>query len=262
MPLIESLLVTACKAGVAKVKDDLISLMRERGTSETMARQLNAAYEKTDQDMGRSAYNAARALLAAGLRRYPEDAEVLGLMAEAAESPGFAARAVRLLEAARRSPSEKRREMLAAVLCGLPFSSVSEDDRDRVDMLVKRLMPSDITLLDSIQKFEAEKNDFKVRWKNGVYAVRMGGELRVVPGSRVPEDTFSEDLFAIPGLPRDRIGLVTLETLGLIELDSGNSRGPFPIAMPINMVNGVSTTPLAEMLLAALRAVSPEALAV
>lgn len=243
-----SAILTTLKAGKALLAAD--RSLRKGALQDQFdenARQLNA-------EVGQVAHAVCKAIVALALGKTPTDEDVEAFMAGAANDPAFPARAYRLLGEARKTATYQRRVLLAAILYGC--ASLAEDDRDRVDMLVERLTVPDVRLLKAIHDFECAIPHNILAWRNGIYAVRIDAELRVVPGHMVPGDGFDQEIRSLPNLPRDRVALVQLQALGLIELDSGNTHGPVPVSMTISTVHGISTTPLAHVLLAALRDVS------
>jgi hypothetical protein len=120
-------------------------------------------------------------------------------------------------------------------------------------MLVERLTVPDVLLLKAVDEFETRLPHNILAWRNAVYALRIGADLRIVPGHLVPGDGLGADVVSVPDLPDDRVALGQLQALGLIELDSGNKNGPVPVHQEVTTVHGISTTPVAHVLLAALR---------
>jgi hypothetical protein len=109
MPLDVAIVTAAPKSATASTASKAASsLIKEHSASEVLADQIKRAYDQTLQDTGLSAYNAVKALLADALKRKPSDPEIGKLMEEAAQSAHFPARAVRLIEAARKSGSTRR----------------------------------------------------------------------------------------------------------------------------------------------------------
>lgn len=113
---------------------------------------LEAAGAKVGREMGQVCYAVVRALIAVQLGADPNDEDVHAYMLDAIDDPSFPSRAYRLFGEGKKSPSKRRRHFLAAILFGLPFTTMSSDDRDRVDMLAERLVPEDIKLLDQVAK--------------------------------------------------------------------------------------------------------------
>jgi hypothetical protein len=252
--VVEALIVAACTKVAKKLAGDVVTLVGSQSPAEIMARQLGEAYDQTLRDTGLSAYNGVRALLAVALMRDPSAPEILGLMDEAGKSQGFAARAVRLVEAARRSPTDRRRQMLASVLYGLPFTDATEVERDRVDMMVERLMPQDVDLLNrisglwkSLSPKDPNPHCLALNW-SGLRMIRYplpdSGHLTV----QLVEETPIESGAAF----------ATLQSAGCIEVPGGYSTDEI-------IINGagvhsamVEVTPLGRLLLEALGDVCTE----
>jgi hypothetical protein len=259
MAIVETLIAAACAKGAKTVAGDVVSLVAAQNPALVMARQFGEAYEKTIQDAALSAYNGVRALLAFQLKRDPTGPEILGLMEEAGKTGAFPARAVRQLEEVRRAPTEERRQMLAAVLYGLPFTDVTDDERDRVDMLVVRLMPRDVDLLNKIDRL----NRVDAMWKREVatdpeprcLALHWEG-LRLI---QYPPDRFghlTED-YVKKAPTESTTAFTTLQSAGCIEMEDGFSTDI--VINGVGVYSGtVTVTPLGALLLRALRDVCPE----
>jgi hypothetical protein len=255
MAIVEALIVAACRKAVEKVAGDVVSLVAAQNPAAAMGRQIGGAYDQTLQATGLSAYNGVRALLAFHLKRDPTGSEIQTLMEEAGKSQGFPARAVRLLEEARRAPTEGRRRMLASVLYGLPFTDATEEERDRVDMLVERLTPQDVDLLNrisglwkSLSPQDANPHCLAVDW-SGLRMIRypLPGDARLT--RQVVENTPVESGAAF----------ATLQSAGCIEVPGGMSADDEPIIEGAGVYSGlVQVTPLGKLLLKALRDVCPE----
>src|SRR5579863_1214690 len=86
-------------------------------------------------------------ILAERLGVEPASEQVNDFMLKAADDPRFAHRAFRLFGEAQKSSDSRRRVFLASMLFGLPFSKMPDDDRDRVDMIVERMVVEDVALL-------------------------------------------------------------------------------------------------------------------
>jgi hypothetical protein len=100
-------------------------------------------------------YAACRGLVAFLLQRAPTDPEVDSFMAHGESLPDFQFRMYRLLTAATKSASRRRRMLLASVLYGLPLTTMEGEDRDRIDMLVEQLTIADIDLFGAIIRLTA-----------------------------------------------------------------------------------------------------------
>jgi hypothetical protein len=106
------------------------------------------------------AAHAASIGLAAVLTKVTPTQEVVERLVEAAHSgPGAPFRVWRLLGETAKSASYERRVFLASFFYALPFTTAREDERNRIDMLVERLMPEDVSLLKRIADLVAQVPD-------------------------------------------------------------------------------------------------------
>jgi hypothetical protein len=106
------------------------------------------------------------------------------------------------------------------MLFGLSFDVLPDDDRDRVDMAVERMMPPDVELLMLI----AEKRNtppthdpLKTGGKSNVFALINQRDLRLAvsdygKGDGFPPEVLDEDRFRA-----DRAALASLEAVGCID---------------------------------------------
>jgi hypothetical protein len=121
---------------------------------------------------------------------------------------------------------------------GLSFKSLPDDERDRVDMAVERMIPADLELLQLVARWLAA---------GGCTAYLKPNELRLVPA-------FAESDFATairnPTFVADPGAFATLQMLGCIYCDSNS-------AMPGWQILNVSTTALGELVLRAIDEVRP-----
>lgn len=133
------------------------AIVRTLDPAQQIKSQLDAAAVEADRELGQVSYAVVKALMASILGATPSEPAVDAFMMEVFNSPSGPARAFRLLGEARKTASDKRRRMLAAVFFGLPFTGIEADDRDRVDMLIERLVPDDIELLSTVARLEASE---------------------------------------------------------------------------------------------------------
>jgi hypothetical protein len=99
------------------------------------------------REMLKDSYAAVKAMIAFAMDRDPSDEEVDAVFTEAVDHPNAPFRFHRLLGEARKSASRRRRRFLASVFFGLEFSTMPDDERDRVDLVVERMVPADVELL-------------------------------------------------------------------------------------------------------------------
>jgi hypothetical protein len=229
------------------------------GPSKAQQEQWDRAIAQVEREVLQITHAAVRAILANALGVEPTSEQMNALLESGANDPAFPFRMHRLLGEAKKTAFREKRALLVAALYGLPCSSMSGADRERIDRLIETLLPPEIALLNTIDRMETdlaqvEKGKLGATWLAGLYAVRDRKEaFRVVSGHQLREEVFSADLFSIPDLPSDRIAFVQLQSLGLIELDAGNRRGAVPLQSEIYDIHGVTTTQLGQLLLNALR---------
>jgi len=101
----------------------------------------------------------AIALLSLALHREPLEDEVQEFLVSLVEGPSGPARVRRLLGELLMSPSRKRRARLAAVFFAGPGITSTPDDRDRLDILVARLLDDDVEALRQLAGLEENKPD-------------------------------------------------------------------------------------------------------
>jgi len=216
---------------------------------------LEALAVEVDREIGQVSYAVCKALVAHALGRDPFHEEVNTFMAVAVADPAFSHRAYRLIGEAKKSASSRRRRFLASVLFGLPFARLPDDERDRVDMVVERMIPADLDLLDQIEKkfrsapepeSDAERSNIFRDSKVVVLARRQ--ELYLA--SRDDFETLvlhSERL--LPGHPPvDSSAFASLRFLGCIETSESRSSIPGNIG-----VSGVFVTAIGDSLLQVIR---------
>lgn len=125
-------------------------------TASPLDASIRDGFEQVNREMTQVCFAVVRALVAHQLGRETNNEEVGAVHEAAIGDPTWPARAYRLFGEGKKSPSKRRRHFLAAVLFGLPFTTMSSDDRDRVDMLAERLVPEDIELLGRIAAIETQ----------------------------------------------------------------------------------------------------------
>jgi hypothetical protein len=170
---IAALLASGEKAAHAVQKG--LSLFRAAESNPSAVARFEETSAAATREMLKDGYAAVKALVAHALDREPSDPEVDAVMMDAAEHPNAPFRFHRLLGEARKSASRRRRRFLASVAFGLEFSALPDDLRDRVDLVVERLVPEDVDLLMTID----EKN------RKARPAVEKDGIPFNVGGSRV-----------------------------------------------------------------------------
>ena len=240
---------TAAKATI-KVGEALIAVDRSIRKG-ALQDQLDEAERRLNANVGQVAYAVCKALVAVALDRPPSHDEVDAYMAGAVNDPTFPARAHRLLGEARKTASERRRHILAAVLFGRSFEATPEADRERVDMLVERLTSEDIALLGTINSLWQRQPDGHPQ--SACLAAYWQG-LRLLrfptPGT---ERLTSAMLDATP--ITSRTAFAALQSAGCIDVRNGFSSEGFSVD-GIGMTAGeVDMTSLGVLLLDALEAV-------
>ena len=180
-----------------------------------------AAVAEVNQDMIQISYAFCRAFAALALGYEPSAEQVDEFMRQAAKDPAFPWRAHRLLGEMKKSASERRRRFLAAMLFGLSFETLPDDDRDRVDMVVDQLLPVDAALLLKIADLcERKPAAPGVRhYVNEFVAFISQDELRLVTSDYWIGSEFRPEATTDPALKEDRSALTALLSLDCVSLD-------------------------------------------
>jgi len=142
--------VAAGIKGLLSATRAVAGLIKRAGSSEALRARLVASGEEVERDAIQVCYGVCKALVANALDREPSDEDVSDVLSAAISDPAFPHRAYRLFGEIKKSASRRRRAFLASVLFGLPFSKLPDDERDRIDMAVERMMPADVELLMAI----------------------------------------------------------------------------------------------------------------
>jgi hypothetical protein len=216
---------------------------------------LDESIAEATREMLKDCYATAKALVAYAIDREPSDPEVDALMAEVTEHPNAPFRMHRILGEARKSASRRRRRFLASVFFGLPFSTLPDDERDRVDMAVERMTVPDVQFLDMIA---AKRNSLGeqsgrryIFGPDGILAMIDGITLRIGTPTEWVSGGFADEFYKDPQFIGDRAALSSLVSVGC--LDVGQSR--------ITSLNGnaqghqLRILPLGDMVLRAIEEV-------
>ena len=161
-------------------------------------------------------------------------------MAEALEHPNAPFRFHRLLGEARKSASRRRRRFLASVAFGLEFSTIPDDERDRVDMVVERLVPEDVLLL--LQIDQRNRNSRPADQVDGPHIFQGTQVAALVHGINVrvactddQNDTehdygFGDPVFTDDRFVVDQAAFASLVSLGCLDIgESKASQMPWEI---------------------------------
>lgn len=105
------------------------------------------ARSRSSEDMTRS---SCRSFAAVQAIAEPDATSVAEFFQRAGEAPAFPARAARLFQEGVKTPTEERRQLLAAALFGVPAET---PERERIDAALERLFPADIYLLLRLVRF-------------------------------------------------------------------------------------------------------------
>ena len=227
-------------AGLIKLlsSGEKVSHLSQKGAGLIKAAESNPAalarFEETSaaatQEMLKDSYAAVKALVAHALDRDPSDPEVDAVMADAAEHPNAPFRFHRLLGEARKSASRRRRRFLASIFFGLQFREMPDDERDRVDMVVERMVPGDVDLLMRIDQLNRTARPFEK--ENGRYHFHRTRVTALIDGINVliattddyrsptAEDRssgFREEVFSESVFRPDQSAFGSLVALGCIE---------------------------------------------
>lgn len=201
------------------------ALVRKVESSEALQARFDESAAEVHREVGQVSFAVCRALLAHALGRDPSDDEVNEVLSAAVNDPAFPNRAFRLLGEARKSASRRRRAFLASVLFGLPFSKLPDDERDRIDMAVERLMPADVELLRLIVEKNRtarptpEKEPFLFRGTR-VAAMIRGIEVRIgsTDDYTGTQAFFSNAFYDDPRSSVDHATFAALTSFGLVDI--------------------------------------------
>jgi hypothetical protein len=250
--------VVAGIKGVLKAVSVGAKVAKRVDPTEKLRERLKDSAEEVNRELVQVSAAVCRALVAHAVGRTPSDSEVDDLMSAAIGDPSFPHRAYRLLGEAQKSASRRRRAFLASVAFGLPFVGFQDDRRDRVDMVVERLMPDDIELLRLID----EKNRTAsppltdeaqhIFGRSRVVALIQSLEVRVATTDGFTteigfyDETLSDDRRRV-----DHTAFGSLVTLGCLEIGQSKVRQADWEIRPLVI------TPLGELLLSAIEELRP-----
>jgi hypothetical protein len=208
----------------------VVGVVKRVDSSTSLQARFDEAVQEVHREVGQVSYAFCKAIVAHALGHEPSDDEVGAFMTAAVNDQAFPHRAYRLLGEARRSADRRRRQFLAAMLFGLSFKVLPDDERDRVDMAVERMMPADAELLQLV----AEKQKLPTKNIRGhfgsatgrckVLALLREQEFRVATSNDHEEGgAFGDAVFAHDSYRADRVALSSLQALGCLDLDRGDA---------------------------------------
>jgi hypothetical protein len=218
--------------------------------------QLNRSIEQANLDAIQVCYSVCKAFVAYAIGAEPSTDQVNEHMAKAVDDPAFPNRAYRLFGEVQKSASQRRRIFLASMLFGLPSGKMPDDERDRVDMAVERMMPADVEFLSILSEKRKVAGQSpmasvgQIFGPSGIVALVQGTDLRIAtPDERLGQ--FSNDLFNNPAFIGDRAALASLQSLGCVELSQS------VMSHARWRVHHLIVTPLGDTVLRALEEVRP-----
>jgi hypothetical protein len=156
-----------------------------------------------------------------------------------------------------RSASRRRRVFLASVLFGLPFTKIPDDERDRVDMAVERMMVEDVELLMRIDEKDRtarptpEREPYLFRGTK-VAGMMRGIEVRIGTTDDCGDDgEFGDEFYADARFLVDHAAFGALLSFGLLDVgQSQQKQGDWEI-------HRVVITPLGRLVVRAIEEVRP-----
>jgi hypothetical protein len=209
-----------------------VGIIKWADSSEARRVQLNESIAEVQREGEQVCYAVCKALVAHSLGRDPSDDEVNDVFSAAINNPAFPNRAYRLLGEARKSASRRRRAFLASVLFGLSFSKLPDDERDRVDMAVERMMPADADLLwvlaekDRTARPSAELEGPYFFKGTRLLALTRGLEVRI--GSTddwvTDEEQFADEVYTDARFGVDHAAFGSLLSFGLADMSESMAR--------------------------------------
>ena len=215
-------------AGLVKKGAEVIRSAESNPWAETRLSETIAA---ANLEMNKINGAAIRGLISNALKCAPSDDQVQAVYDEIAQHPNAPFRVHRLLGEALKSSARNRRQFLAAVFFGLEFSALPDDLRDRVDLVVERLVPEDVALLMEIDEKnrrarptdEKDGTPFDIGGSR-VAAVMEGLTVRIgtsddhQPGHGFPDAFFEDDRFLV-----SQAAFGALVAVGCIDAAQNNS---------------------------------------
>lgn len=237
-----------------------LKLVRIADGSNESAAKLEMVAAQVDAEMRQVTYAVCRALVADAMGRGVNDQDVEEFLQAAIGSPGFPARAHRLLSEAKKSAAHRRRVFLTSILFGLPFCKIANDDRDRVDMVAERITADDLQLLADISRFEDVPprdpvgSAFTVTYR-GTFAAYIDGALKVGPGDPLSGNVVGPSREGAVPVEVNPLSFSALGHLGLIELRDIGQTVAVSADSHFDHLQSVLITPLGRLLLKALHEV-------
>jgi hypothetical protein len=206
------------------------SVIKTVTTSADVQRKLEVSEAQNNRDVGQVCLAICSALVAHALGREPNAPELAAFLDEAVGDPAFPARAHRLLGEAYKAASWRRRAFLASMLYGLSFRSLPDDERDRVDMAIERMMPGDVELLIRIDEGRKRVPRSPIPTMpvgpSNVFALISGRELRLSVTDHWIGDAAWEEALEDENSRADRVALTALEALGCVHIGESRSSSP------------------------------------
>jgi hypothetical protein len=161
-----------------------------KALSDANTRKDQVWFEKCVAEATQVGQTVAIALIAAAKGSEPLDDDVHQFVRTSLDDGTFLPRCHRLFTECLRSPSARRRKRLASVLVGGPHVTRGADDRDRLDMLVERLLDDDVDALRHVHELQAAGvhrlvlNDVDL----SICLIRDGDSFRLARGMEVFPD--------------------------------------------------------------------------
>ena len=245
----------------------LVPVLREIDRPGWVAERLRASAEQVNQDMIQMTFAVCREFVAQALGRDPSSEDVDAFIASAAGDPTFPARAHRLLGELKKASSGRRRRFLASALYGLQFSKLPDDERDRVDMAIERMMPGDVELLvriDEGRKRPPRKPIPEVPvGPSNVFALISGSEFRLSVTDHWQGDGLTEEFLHDETSRADLVALAALQSLGCVRLGERHSTIDFSSAVDLGtdaatwIEHPVMITAVGELVIRAIEEMRP-----
>jgi hypothetical protein len=210
-----SSLVVAAKKALSEAPEAIKAVKWLNGAA--AQGQFDAAAAQVNQETAQISHAVCRALTTHVLGGPPSSDQVDQFMAAAVRDPAFPARAYRLLGEAQKSSDRRRRVFLASVLFGLSFDVLPDDDRDRVDMAVERLVPPDVELLMLIAARQSAPS-MKTGDRSDVFALINGRALRLTITDFLHEGELQQHVLDDERFLADRAALDALVGGGCVHL--------------------------------------------
>jgi len=234
------------------------SAIKAATSSRDLQERLEAAEAQNNRDVGQVCLAICRALVADGLGREPNGPEVTAFFEAAIGDPTFPARAHLFIGQMKKAASARRRAFLASMLFGLSFRSLPDDERDRVDMAVERMMPADVDLLVLIaikdEEATRDRPSETLRYHFGtsfVGALLKDIELRLVTSDDIEDGRFTDEVTEADRFRADRGAFASLVSLGCLDL------GESKVLLGEWRAHQLAITPLGRLVIRAIEEVRP-----